>query len=118
MHKDVINKNLTFLGLIRRAGMLEIGDEAVSASARRGTAKLIISSADASDGSKRRAKGYAETYNVRYILSAWTKEEIGNVLGRNNIAMIAVTDRGMSDSLVTKMASDKVTAASNLEEIL
>ena len=97
------NRDITFLGLIRRAGFLEVGDESVNAVARRGRARVILSAADASDNSKRRASGYARTYGTAYARLPWTKEELRNLLGRGEPAMLAVTDSGMAKALLERL---------------
>ncbi|MDR0917097.1 MAG: hypothetical protein LBN02_07950 [Oscillospiraceae bacterium] len=108
MYKNFLNRNLMFLGLIKRAGHLQVGDEAVQAAARSGRAKLIIAASDASDGSKRRAKGYADTCNVRFLSSPWTKHDFGVMLNRGGVAMMAVTDAGFAKSLSRKLEETDV----------
>jgi len=110
MHKEILNRDLTFLGLMKKAGKIDIGDEAVSASANKGRAKLIMTAKDASEGAKKRAKFYADTNGVNYMNTRWTKSTLGKVLGRNDIAMIALTDKGMADKLT------EISADNNLEE--
>jgi ribosomal protein L7Ae-like RNA K-turn-binding protein len=92
------------LGIAKKAGFLEIGDESVAAAARAGKAKVIMSAADASDGSKRRARGYAETYGTVHLVLPSLKEELGAMIGRGSPGMLTITDAGIAFKFVSLLA--------------
>ena len=50
---------LRFLGLMRRAGKLSVGEEGTGQAARAGKAKLILLASDASPNACDRAEGFA-----------------------------------------------------------
>ena len=50
---------LRFLGLMRRAGKLSVGEEGTGQVARAGKARLILLARDASDNARDRAEGFA-----------------------------------------------------------
>ena len=78
---------LHMLGLARKAGRLEIGEEPVGAACRARQAKLVLLACDAAS-------------NVPF-----TKAELGFALGRGSCAMLALTDVGFASSLVQKLSA-------------
>lgn len=96
---------LPLLGLAKKAGRLEIGEEPVGAAARAGQAKLIIVAADAAENSRRRASHFADAGRVKWVGVPFTKAEMGFILGRTSCAMAAFTDIGFAASLVKKLAA-------------
>ena len=53
-----MNKALNYLGLAKKAGLLEIGEENTGAAIRGGKARLVLLASDASDNAGRRAEGF------------------------------------------------------------
>ena len=96
---------ISLLGLCKKAGRLEIGEEPVGAAARAGQAKLIIVAADAAENSRRRAAHFADAGHVKWLNVPFTKAEMGAILGRTSCAMAAFTDMGFAASLVKKLAA-------------
>lgn len=94
------------LGLAKKAGLLEIGDESVEHAARLGKAKAILSASNASDGSKRRAKGYAEKYGAVHVTLPFTKEELAAVIGRGSPGMLTILDVGIAAKFVSTLAQE------------
>lgn len=95
---------LSTVGLAKRAGRLEIGEEPVGAAARAGKAKLIIVAADAAENSCRRASHFADAGKVKWLKVPFTKAELGHSLGRTSCAMAAFTDAGFAAALAKKLA--------------
>lgn len=96
---------LHLLGLARKAGRLELGEEPVGAACRARQAKLVLVAGDAAANSCRRAAHFGEAGNVLWLSLPQTKEELGSALGRNSVAMLAVTDIGFAAALVKKLAA-------------
>lgn len=96
---------LPLLGLIKKAGRLEIGEEPVGACARAHQAKLILVACDAAENSKRRAGHFAEAGSIPWVEVPFTKAELGMMMGRSSCAMAAITDAGFAASLVSKLAA-------------
>ncbi|MDR2530466.1 MAG: ribosomal L7Ae/L30e/S12e/Gadd45 family protein [Oscillospiraceae bacterium] len=103
------DKVLSFLGLVKKAGKLEIGEESCGAAQRSGKARLILVAADAASGTAKRASNYAEWGKTPLITLRYTKDELGDMLGRRVCAVLAVTDRGFAAALAKKLADDEVT---------
>ncbi len=96
---------LSLVGLCKKAGKLEVGEEPVGTAARAGQAKLIIVAVDAAENTSRRASHFADAGHVKWIKVPFTKAELGGVLGRTSCAMAAFTDTGFAATLVGKLAA-------------
>ena len=81
---------LHMLGLARKAGRLEIGEEPVGAACRARQAKLVLLACDAASNTFRRAAHFGEAGNVLWLEVPFTKAELGFALGRGSCAMLAL----------------------------
>ena len=95
-----MNKALNYLGLARRGGLAELGEEPVGAIARTGKAYVILVASDASDHTWRRAKSYAAGTEQQCIRIGCTKDEMGLAVGRTSLAIAAITDVALALALV------------------
>lgn len=95
---------LHLLGLARKAGRIEVGEEPAGAACRARKAKLLILAADAAENSVRRAEHFAEAGNTVCVRTPYTKAQLGGALGRESCAMAALTDAGFAASLAKKLA--------------
>ena len=98
-----MNKALNYLGLARRGGLAELGEEPVGAIARTGKAYVILVAGDASDHTWRRAKSYAAGTDQQCIRLGCTKDEMGLAVGRTSLAIAAVTDVQLALALVSAL---------------
>ena len=98
-----MNKAMNYLGLARRGGMAELGEEPVGAIARTGKAYVILVAGDASDHTWRRAKSYAAGTEQQCIRLACTKDEMGLAVGRTSLAIAAITDVQLALALVKSL---------------
>ena len=97
---------LRLVGIARKAGKLELGEEPVGASARSKKARLILLAVDMAENSHRRAMNFAEAAKVPIMDVAFTKAELGHVVGRASCGMIAVIDMGFAAAMA-KMLSEE-----------
>lgn len=96
---------LHMLGLARKAGRIEVGEEPVGAACRARKAKLLILAADAADNTVRRAEHFAQAGNTLCVRTPFSKTQLGGAVGRESCAMAALTDAGMAASLLKKLAA-------------
>ena len=87
---------LHLLGIARKAGRVEVGEEPVGASARARQARLILVASDAADNSARRAAHFAQAGKAPWFRVPYTKGELGGTVGRASCAMLALTDVGLA----------------------
>lgn len=95
---------LHLLGLARKAGKLELGEEPVGALCRARHARLVMLASNASPNTYRRAAHFGEAGNVLHISLPHTKEDLGFCFGRGSVAMLALSDAGLAASLMEKLA--------------
>ncbi len=94
---------LKFIGLCKKSGKLNAGYDQVLETLEKGKTKLIILSQDAGNSTKKSIKRAAENKNVR-ILELFSKEEIGDILGERDVAVLSICDKGFADSILKKAA--------------
>lgn len=100
-----MNNMLSMLGLAKKAGRVEIGEEPVGAAARARDARLILLASDAAENTVRRAGHFAEAGACLLTQIPATKDELGSAVGRTSCAMLAVTDIGFADAVAKKLAA-------------
>lgn len=91
-----MDKALNYLALARKAGLAELGEEPVAASARAQHARLVIVAKDASDHTWRRAKSMVAGTTQLCIRTPFTKDELGIAVGRTALALGAFTDPALA----------------------
>lgn len=95
---------LRLLGLARKAGRLEAGEEPAGAACRSGKARLLLVASDAAPNTFRRAAHFGQAGKVLWLTLPHTKEEAGRLLGRKSCALLAVTDFGLAAAVGRQLA--------------
>ena len=95
-----MHKALNYMSLARRGGRIELGEEPCGGAARAGHARLIIVASDASPHTWRRAKSYAAGTDQQCLKVPFTKDEMGEAIGRSSLAMAAFTDPALALAFV------------------
>lgn len=111
------NSYLGLLGLARRAGKLEIGDEAVKGACSRNLAKLLLVASDASERTKATFESIAESIELPCVTVSETREEIGNALGKRPSAVVAICDTGFSAAIAKKLSEVSESAKAALPSL-
>ena len=101
----MIGQMLSMLGLAKKAGRVEIGEEPVGAAARAKKARVILVAQDAGPSSQRRAFSFAEAGACLCLTVPADKDALGRALGRTSVAMCAVTEIGFAGAVVKKLAA-------------
>ena len=101
---------MNYLSLARKAGKAELGEEPVGAAARAGKAYLIVVARDASDHTWRRAKSFAAGTEQQVLRLRESKDELGQCIGRQKLAIAAITDAALALALVKAMEPTEDTA--------
>ena len=108
----MVSKALNYLSLARKGGLAELGEEPVGDLSRTGKAYVIAVASDASDHTWRRAKAYAAGTEQQCIRLPFTKEEMGEAVGRESLAIAAISDAPLALALVQSLPGpDKYQAA-------
>lgn len=96
---------LGMLGLARRAGKLALGDELVRELCADKKARCVFVASDAGASTAKRAAQYAERANVPCVALPHGKDALGAAIGKNGCAVCAVSDMGMANAAVQKLAA-------------
>ena len=99
-----MDKLLNLIGLAKKAGKLEVGEEPVGAAARSKHARLILIASDAADNTRRRALHFGEAGECICLEIPPPKEDLGRALGRTSCALLALTDIGFAEAVAKKLA--------------
>lgn len=113
-----MDKALNYLALARKAGRAELGEEPVGAAARAVKAHLILIASDASDHTWRRGKSYVAGTKQHCIRVPFTKDELGLAVGRQSLAIAALTDASLALAFLQALpeSKDRAAAAQILQE--
>ncbi len=101
---------LNMLGMARRAGAVQIGEEASTQAVLDHKARLILIAVDAGESGANRMQRL-ESEKVPVLTVSDTKTELGGALGFANCAACAVTDLGFANAIVKKLAEEDSHAA-------
>ena len=99
MQKDRI---LSMLGLAAKAGRIASGELSTEKAVKSGNAFLVVVSEEASENTKKMFRNMCSFYEVPMYLYA-SKEALGNAIGRQLRASLAVLDEGFAKSLEEKL---------------
>ena len=102
-----MDKALSLLALARKGGIAELGEEPVGGAARGGKAYVILVAKDASDHTWRRAKSFAAGTEQQCVRLPWTKDQLGAAIGRDTLAIAAITDVQMALAMVAALPQEE-----------
>ncbi|MCI9264476.1 MAG: 50S ribosomal protein L7 [Oscillospiraceae bacterium] len=90
------------LGIARKAGKLEVGEESVSSAAKAHKARALLLASDAGERTRRHAESLV-TGNCPLLPAPLTKAELGGAVGRGSCAILALTDAGLANAAAQKL---------------
>ena len=100
------DKASNFLGIMRKAGALAVGEVDSGAAVRSGKAVLLCLALDASDNARRRAEGFVYQRNTPLIRLPYEKETIAHLVGKPGCSMISLLDLGFASAFVSALAQN------------
>ena len=102
---EPMNKELlSTLGLCKRAGLLEAGEEPVESAARARDVRLLLLAQDAAENTARRAEHFAQMGQCILVNVPFTKAELGRAVGRESCALAGITDVGFACAVARRLA--------------
>jgi ribosomal protein L7Ae-like RNA K-turn-binding protein len=94
------------LGLARRAGRLSMGSRETRLGLRRGEIRLVLLAEDASPRDRERLIRVAVEEEVpSHVVGS--RAALGAAIGREEVAVVGVRDRGMAEALVARLSSSQ-----------
>ncbi|MBQ9458584.1 MAG: ribosomal L7Ae/L30e/S12e/Gadd45 family protein [Oscillospiraceae bacterium] len=109
---------LSLLGLAKKAGRLEAGEDAVGACAKAHGARLILLASDAAENTARRAARFSEEGACLCARIDASRDELGRAVGRASCAVLALTDIGFASAAAKKLAERDAAKYGELAERL
>ncbi len=97
------DKELSLLGLARRAGKLELGFDAAVSAARRKKARLLLAAEDISEKTFKNLSYEGERAGVPVLRLKTNMEETGRACGSKRAGVLAITEQGFSEALRNAM---------------
>ena len=91
-----MDRALNYIGLARKAGLVELGEEPVGAVARARKARLGVVAQDATDHTWRRAKSFVSGTEQICLKIPYSKDQLGQAVGRSELALAAFTDPALA----------------------
>lgn len=95
-----MDKALNYIALARKAGLIELGEEPVGAAARAQHARLVLVAEDASGHTWRRALSFVAGTQQQCIKVNYSKDDLGQAVGRSALAIAAFTDAALALAFV------------------
>ena len=111
-----MDKALNYLALARKAGRIELGEEPVGGAARAQHARLVVVARDASDHTWRRAKSFVAGTAQICIRVPFSKDEMGQAVGRSSLAIGCFTDPALALAFI-KALEDQDRYAAEIEAL-
>lgn len=99
------DKASNYLGIMRKAGALAIGEVESGAAVKSGKAVLLCLASDASDNAQHRAEGFVYQRNTPLIRLPYEKETIAHLVGKRGCSMISLLDPGFATAFVSALAA-------------
>ena len=104
-------QNLSFIGLMKRAGALIPGADGIYDAARAGSLiRLILLASDAGPNTKKGLMNAKEECGAPMIQLEATKAQLGAILGQKECAAAAITDTGFAKALCEKLGETELAA--------
>lgn len=99
-----MNRALSMLGIATKAGKTATGEFMTEKAVKEGKAFLVIVAADASYNTKKKFSDMCKYYQVAIKMFS-DKISLGNACGKEFRASLAVTDKGLADSIIKQIES-------------
>jgi ribosomal protein L7Ae-like RNA K-turn-binding protein len=111
-----LDKALNYLSLARKAGRIELGEEPVGAAARACKARLVVVANDAGDHTWRRAKSFVSGTDQQCIKIPYSKDQMGQAIGRSSLAIAAFTDPALALAFMNALPEQDRAVLDNLQK--
>ena len=94
----------SFIGLMRRASCLAIGEDDTLEAVSKGKARLLLLPEDGKEKSFLRAQRSLEGHSALKIVLPFPESELAGAVGTGRCSMAAVTDLGFAEALMKQLA--------------
>ena len=99
-----MDKAAQYLGIMRKAGALSIGETDSGAAVKSGKAFVLCLAADASDNAKKRGETFVFSRTTPMIRLPYEKAALQQVFSKPGCSMFGITDLGLASAFVGALA--------------
>ena len=99
-----MDKAANYLGIMRRASAVTIGETDAGAAVKSGRAYVLCLAADASGNAQKRAETFVYSRNTPLICLPYEKTELQQAFSKPGCSMFAITDLGLASAFVGALA--------------
>lgn len=99
-----MDKAANYLGIMRRANAVTIGETDAGAAVKCGKAFVLCLAADASGNAIKRAETFVFSRNIPLISLPYEKAELQQAFSKPGCSMFAITDLGLASAFVGALA--------------
>ncbi|MBQ1986157.1 MAG: ribosomal L7Ae/L30e/S12e/Gadd45 family protein [Clostridia bacterium] len=100
----MMNRALSNMGLARRAGKLNWGYDTAVEAMKNGDVCLALTAADLSEKTKKNVRFEAEKYNVPFVDTVFSMEEISAAIGKKT-GVVVICDAGFAKKLMQELGA-------------
>ena len=100
-----LNKVLSLIGLAKKAGRTAAGEFLTEKMVKTGKASLVVVAEDASENTKKKFRNMCDFYKVP-ICFYGDKNTLGNAMGMEFRASLAILDEGFADGIQKQLNAD------------
>lgn len=101
-----MSRALNYLGIARKAALIETGEVNSRLMIRKGWARLLILASDASENARKRAEGFVYEKGIPIAVVPFTKAELSDTTGKAGCSMAAITDAGLAQSFALALLQE------------
>lgn len=102
-----MNKFFNFLGLAKRSGNLIEGYSKCDEQRNRRRFYLVILSNDASNSTKKKFRNHCTEKEIP-LIEDFSKEQLGNPIGREELKVLAVLDKNIAEKLISLYKNESI----------
>ena len=100
----IMDKAAQYLGIMRKANALAIGEKDSGISIKSGKAFVLCLASDASDNARKRGETFAYSQNVPLIRLPYEKAALQQMFGKTGCSMFCISDLGLASAFVGALA--------------
>ena len=99
-----MDKAAQYLGIMRKANALAIGETDSGAAVKSGKAHVLCLASDASDNAKKRGETFVHSRGVPLLLLPYEKAMLQQTFGKPGCSMFCISDLGLASAFVGALA--------------
>ncbi|MDO5708038.1 MAG: ribosomal L7Ae/L30e/S12e/Gadd45 family protein [Andreesenia angusta] len=99
-----MNRAISFIGMGKKANYITTGETGVEIDIKKKRSFLVIVAEDASANTIKKFKNMTDSRDIEFRIFG-TKEELGQILGKQYISVLSLKDQNFANALLMKIES-------------